>query len=71
MLARTENAPEGISIDDLPSDELAFNDFLKVMVIPSGLTKETLNHLTRLGSHGLNIQYDSLHKLINLNNEPL
>jgi hypothetical protein len=49
--ARKENAPEGISIDDLPSDELAFNDYSKVMVIPSGLTKETLNNLTRLGSH--------------------
>ena len=48
---RPENAPKGISIDDLPSDELAFNDYSKVMVIPSGLTKETLNHLTRLGSH--------------------
>ena len=48
--SRTENAPEGISIDDIPSsDELL--EYSNVMVIPSGLTKETLNHLTRLGSH--------------------
>ena len=48
--SRTENAPEGISIDDIPSSEELL-EYSNVMVIPSGLTKETLNHLTRLGSH--------------------